>query len=316
MMVPAIAFIMISIVVVNAAAMMSAKRRRAELARRLDMGGGETGTRPATAPKPKDGFMFAKLDAAMRGMSISDHIKRELKRANWSMKVSEFIAFTVLSASLPPLLALVATHKKPLAVALIALGAVFPFIVLKRRQAARRKQFAEQILDAVMLISNSLKSGYSFQQAVDVVAREMAPPISEEFKKLLQELKLGVQFDTAMKNLVERVGNDDIDLVATCVNIQREIGGNLSEILDNISHTIRDRVRIKGEVRTLTAQGRLSGWILSLLPIGIGMLIYVINPAYISVLFTNRIGQAMLLVCAINLCIGMTLIKKIVNIKV
>lgn len=140
--------------------------------------------------------------------------------------------------------------------------------------------------------------------------------MSEEFGKMLQELKLGLAFELAVKNLVDRVDNADIDLVMTSVIIQREVGGNLSEILDKIAITIRERVRIKGQVRTLTAQGRLSGIILVLLPVILAVVMYLISPDYIGILFKESVGRMMLCAAFVSEIMGMLIIRKIVDIKV
>jgi len=140
--------------------------------------------------------------------------------------------------------------------------------------------------------------------------------VSEEFGKMLQELKLGLAFELAVKNLVDRVDNADIDLVMTSVIIQREVGGNLSEILDKIAITIRERVRIKGQVRTLTAQGRLSGIILVLLPVILAVVMYLISPDYIGILFKESVGRMMLCAAFVSEIMGMLIIRKIVDIKV
>jgi len=271
----------------------------------------------ATPEKKKEmKSLFAAMDGAIRGMSLTSAVKRELAKANWSLKASEFLVMVAMFAALPAMLVLLAYDNASLAVIVMAAGAVFPIIMLKRRQAARKKMFAGQLLDAVTLISNSLKSGYSFLQSIDLVSRELPAPVSEEFQKMIQEIKLGMSFEETVERLVSRVENEDLDLVMTCVNIQREVGGNLSEILDKIAHTIRERVRIKGQIQTLTAQGRLSGMILSLMPVGLGFFLYAINPEYISMLFTRQVGRTLIVAAVTTQLIGIFLIKKIINIKV
>jgi tight adherence protein B len=307
--------IVLSITASTYAAMRAgANKKRRELAKRL-----ESTAEPFGIPAPvkkKGKSIFGAMDGAIRGFSISGSIKRELNRANWSLKVSEFIVIIILSASFIPLLVLLAFNKTTLTWFLVAAGTAAPVIYLKRRQAARRKLFAEQLLDAISLISNSLKSGYSFLQSIDLVARELAPPISEEFQKVLQEIKLGIPFEQAVNELLERVENDDLDLVMTSVNIQRQVGGNLSEILDRIAFTIRDRIRIKGQIRTLTAQGRMSGMILSLLPVALGLFLFFVNPDYLALLFNRPIGRILLVAAAFMQAMGIILVRKIVDIKV
>ena len=188
-------------------------------------------------------------------------------------------------------------------------------LIVKRKISLRRKKFNSQIADALVLIASSLRSGYSFMQAIEMVSREMQPPISEEFYRVLREINLGVTTDEAMNHMAERINSVDLDLVVTAVLIQRQIGGNLTEILDNIANTIRERVKIAGHIRTLTAQGRMSGVIISLLPIALGAVITLLSPGYIMPLFTQPIGQGMIIAAVISEFIGIMLIRNIVNIK-
>jgi tight adherence protein B len=195
-------------------------------------------------------------------------------------------------------------------------GFTVPLLVLKLKVGRRVKAFTNQLGDSLVLIANALRTGYSFLQAIEMVSREMPKPISEEFDRVLREMNLGVGTEAAMNNLAKRVNSDDLDLVVTAVLIQRQVGGNLAEVLDNISNTIRDRIKIKSQIRTLTAQGRISGLIVSLLPLGTGLMIYVVNPEYIKLLFSSPLGNALLAVGVISQVIGMLFIRKIVNIEI
>jgi len=169
--------------------------------------------------------------------------------------------------------------------------------------------------DALGLVANSLRTGYGFMQALDMVSREMPAPIAPEFGRVLKEMNLGLSTEDAMSNLTTRVNSDDLNLVITAVLIQRQVGGNLAEVLDNIANTIRERVKLKGEVQTLTAQGRISGMIIGGLPFALGVFIYVINPGYMQVLFTNPMGKIVLGVAFVSQVFGMLIIRKIVDIK-
>jgi tight adherence protein B len=308
-------FLAISLAVFFAAGFADARRRR-KLERRMQAGDAELFEEPEAARPKSEGGVFTALDAAIKKFSATAMLRRALRRANLTIKVSEFIVIVFLCASFVPLLVLLFFNSKPLAIICSAAGAALPFFYLRHRQAARKKMFEAQMLDAVTLISNSLKSGYSFLQSIDLITRELPPPVCEEFAKMLQEIKLGMAFEQSVKNLVERVDNADIDLVMTSVIIQREVGGNLSEILDKIAVTIRERVRIKGQVRTLTAQGRLSGVILVLLPVILAVVMYLISPDYIGILFKESVGRMMLSAAAVSEVLGMLIIRKIVDIKV
>ncbi len=167
------------------------------------------------------------------------------------------------------------------------------------------------------MLVNSLRAGYSILQAMEAVAEEMAPPASEEFRRVVREVQLGVSMEDALNNLLRRVPSDDLDLMVTAMNIQREVGGNLAEVLDSISFTIRERVRIQGEIRALTAQGRYSGYIVSLLPVLVAFLIYLINPTFILPMFQDRIcGWPMLGIAILGVLVGNYVIQRIVNIEV
>jgi tight adherence protein B len=163
---------------------------------------------------------------------------------------------------------------------------------------------------------NSLRAGYSTMQAMEVISNEMPAPISEEFTRVVMELQLGVSFDTAMANLMRRVPSGDMDLVVTAMSVQREVGGNLAEVLDAISFTIRERVRIKGEIKTLTAQGRMTGYVVTGLPFALGGFIYAVNPEFMGVLFTETCGIIMLVISLFLIGLGYFVINKIVDIEV
>jgi tight adherence protein B len=241
----------------------------------------------------------------------------QLERADLLLKGSEFLVLNLLAAAGLMVAGLVLTRGNPLAAAGGLLGGwMLPRAQLQQRIARRQKAFNGQLAEALTVMSNSLKAGYSFLQAMEMVAREMLPPISVEFGRALREVSLGVATETALEAMVRRVGSDDLDLVVTCVLIQRQVGGNLAEILDNISHTIRERIRIKGEIKTLTAQGRMSGLIISLLPFALTGLLFVLSPKYIAQLVTHPLGRTMLAMGLVSEVIGVLLIRKITEVEV
>jgi tight adherence protein B len=240
----------------------------------------------------------------------------QLTRAHILLKAEEYITICIILFFVLSLLTFAVTTSSLCAVVVGTVGWFIPSIVVKSKIKRRIKYLNEQLSDAIVLISNSLKAGYSFFQATDILAREMTGPISEEFTSLQKEINLGVTTEKALENLVERVASDDLELVITAVLIERQVGGNLSEILDNISSTIRERVKIKGEVKTVTAQGRLSGWIISLLPPGLGVILYLMNPKQMSVLFTDPMGIAIVVFSVMMELIGIYIISKIVKVEV
>ena len=180
----------------------------------------------------------------------------------------------------------------------------------------RRETFTEQLGDCLTTVANALRAGYSFQQAMDVIAREMEPPISEEFAQVTREVGMSVPLDISLESMNERVGSADFDLVVTAVLIQREVGGNLAQILDTISDTINERIRMKREIFALTAQGRLSAWVLILLPFAIGLFMYCFSPAHVMLLIEDPFGRMALIGSLILELIGYIIIRRIVNIDV
>lgn len=190
-----------------------------------------------------------------------------------------------------------------------------PRFVISRKKHRNRALFDEQLNDGIALISNSLKAGYSFLQALRLVAEETEDPFSREFKHLLKEMNLGLSMDESFRNLLERMDSEDLRLVVNVILIQKDIGGNLSEILENIGGTIRDRQKLRNEVKTLTAQGKLSGIIVMGLPIALALVIYIVNTEYIIVLFQTSLGRMLLGLALFNQMLGWLVIKRIINIE-
>jgi tight adherence protein B len=167
------------------------------------------------------------------------------------------------------------------------IGTFVPRFYVKRQQRQRLNRFNDQLSDMLNLMVNGLRAGYSTMQAMEAVSRELPSPISDEFRRVVQEMQLGVPMETALDNLLRRIPSDDLDFVITAINVQREVGGNLSEILDSISFTIRERVRIKGEIRVMTAQVRASGTLLAIIPIILTLILWFLNREYLMSFFTQ-----------------------------
>ena len=245
-------------------------------------------------------------------------VQIELTRAHLLLKAEEFITLSLILLFVFAAVVLLAEGAAMWPLALIAgiIGWYIPKYVVKSKIKKRVKLLNEQLGDAISMMSNSLKAGYSFFQAVDIVADEMTGPIAEEFEVLKKEVNLGLNTEKALENMVSRVTSEDLELLVTAVMIQRQVGGNLAEVLDNITSTIRDRVKIKGEIKTLTAQGRMSGYVISLLPVILSVLIYMINPQQMSLLFTRTLGQIMVGVALVMEFIGIMLIRKVIKIEI
>ncbi len=267
-------------------------------------------------PEKKKNDIFSGIDKVLEGRTFVQKMILEFQKANLKLRYSEYVGIYFLSALVPGIVGFFITGNITGFLMLAIPGLVFPRLYVRFRQMQRIKRVDNQLIDALMLISNSLKSGYSFQQGLELVSEESPEPISSEFRRVLMEVNLGMQMDEALDNLSERVPSEDLDLVITAVKIQKQIGGNLSEILDRIGHTIKERVRIKGEISTLTAQGKLQGIILTLLPPGLTIGIYMMDPEFMRPLFFTMIGKMLLGVAIVLQIFGAIMIKKIVDIKV
>ncbi|MFZ5826351.1 MAG: type II secretion system F family protein [Bacillota bacterium] len=254
------------------------------------------------------------VETATRGSSASNRLSVQLQRADWKWKPAEFMIAQMVAAGAGLVVSIILIPH--LWWLLPILGWVAPTFLLKRAIAQRQKLFTHQLPDALAIVSNALRSGYSFLQAMDVVSREMPAPISKEFSLVLREARVNIPLEEALTHMVQRVQSPDLDLVVTAVLIQRQVGGNLSEVLDKIGGTVKDRVRLQGEVRTLTAQGRLSGWIVSLLPVVLALAEQAIMPGVLNPFVTHPLGMLLLAVAIIMQFIGIMMIRKMVNMEV
>jgi len=266
-----------------------------------------------------------RLDTAIGDRGFTRGIKTRIAKSDVKLRVSEYIALRLGLALLAGTLVYFLLGNNPYFTGAAFVGASFiPPIYLSRKAKRRLKAFEDQLSDTLNLWVNALRSGYSVLQSMEAIATELPPPVSTEFERVVQEVRLGLSVPQALSNMLRRMPSEDLDLIVTAVNIQREVGGNLAEVLDTISFTIRERVRIKGEIRTLTAQGRMSGWIVSLLPIFLAFALVGINEDYMSQLWVDlppRVGPIpcgwiVIGIGLIMMGIGIFIIQKIVDIEV
>jgi len=260
--------------------------------------------------------VWGKLDQLIEKKTFVQKMLLEFQKADLKLRYTEYVGMYFVITIVLGLIGYMMTKNIGGFFMLAGPALIVPRTYVKYRQFQRIHKIDNQLVDALILISNSLKSGYSFFQGMELVADEAPHPISSEFRRMLREINLGYPVEQALDGLSERVPSEDLDLVVTVIKIHRQIGGNLAEILDKIVHTIRERIRIKGEINTLTAQGKLQGVILTLLPPGMVMIIYVLNPGYMTPLFTTLLGKVFLAVAFILQLIGGFMIKKVVEIKV
>ncbi|MBS4032428.1 MAG: type II secretion system F family protein [Clostridiales bacterium] len=238
----------------------------------------------------------------------------ELSQADILLKPEELAIIQIAVIIVPILLGQLIFQSVAFSLMFALIGAVAPTLFIKQAKAKRLKRFNDQLGEGLAIMSNSLRAGYSFLQTLESLQKEGAEPMSTEFGRALREMRLGTPTEEALHNMTKRVASEDFDLVVTAVSIQRQVGGNLAEVLDNIAFTIKERVRIKGEVRTLTAQGRISGLIVGLLPVFLAGFISVTNPAYMSQLIKHPVGLVMIGGALVSELVGAMMIKKIVNI--
>ena len=291
--------------------------------------------------KRKASALSVWLNDILKERTFFAQIQNNLNAADLKINVGEFFAFALLTGLAGILIGAIATvlpdcasspsgalycfvtrnYTDATVVGLIGggLGLFFPNFYVGFRKGRRLKAFDGQLGDTLSLLVNALRSGYSVLQAMEAVGKELPPPISGEFRRVVQEVQLGLPMETALDHLLERIGSEDLDLVITAINIQREVGGNLAEILDVISHTIRERVRIKGEIEVLTSQGMATGWAITLMPLILMGILFFVNRPYIGQFFEPRnqpCGWGMLILCVIMIAIGGAIIRKIVSIEV
>ena len=270
--------------------------REANVDDRLEEFVGTTGTlvMPEFEEQPssllgQDDHVADRVDKALSGRGFASKVQDRLSKADLKWRVIEYIGLQVLCVIGIGTFAFF-YFERNIYIGLIcsALGLLVPRIYTNTLASKRLRSFDNQLSDTLNLWVNSLRSGYSVLQGMEAIATELPPPVSVEFERVVQEVRLGLSLSQSLDNMMTRIPSEDLDLVVTAVNIQREVGGNLAEILAVISHTIRERVRIKGEIRTLTAQGRISGWVVGLLPVGLGLILYQLNPEYISELWVQE----------------------------
>lgn len=240
-------------------------------------------------------------------------LEKMLMRAAVELTPGEFCLLSLLTAVLGAAAGLLFGRPALFVLGAVAGGAA-PTLWARRRVARRLASFERQLPDALTMIGGALRAGQSFLQAVDTVSREVPAPLGPELSRLVQETRVNVPLEDALRRLSARVGSPDLDLVVAAVSVQREAGGNLAQVIDRVGQTIRERLRLRGEIRTLTAQGRLSGFIVGSLPLVLGALIWWLNPEYLEILLTNALGQMMLGASAVLAVIGFLLIRKLVSV--
>jgi len=274
-------------------------------------------TSDSDAPQGKPGGLLTRgLTRFISGRSFAESLAVDLARANLRLTVAEYLVLRAVSAAAAFLLLLSLLPQPLLGLGAGIVGFLLPQFEVRRRQAKRLVAFQQQLPDVLTLMVGSLRSGYGMTIAMDTVSKQMPAPASEEFGRVVREIGLGLTAPQALANLVRRVSSDDLDLVATAITIQYEVGGNLATILETITETIRERLRLKAQLRTLTIQNRMTRMILTALPLFLGVVIYVLNPSYMLGLFTPGITLIIPIGTAIMMVLGHFVMGKLSRIDV
>ena len=257
---------------------------------------------------------FGRRFADARG--FSGRLDAELEAAAVSLRSGEFVIVTVGAAFVGMILGFAIFKSLYLALVVGVVSGLAPTGALRFALGRRAEKLREQLPDVLTIMASSLRAGHSFLQALDTTAKEIAQPAATEFQRVVAEIRLGRGAEDALGALAERVGSADFKWAVLAVNIQREVGGNLAEILDNVADTLRERATMRRQVRVLTSEGRLSAWVLALMPFGIGLYMFGTNREYIMLLFTTKVGLVMLGGAAVLLVAGILWMRKIVDIDV
>lgn len=245
---------------------------------------------------------------------ISKAFADSLEMSGITISAQEFLTFWACTTFGPIILGVLFSMHSIAVLGLGIIGFAVPPFIVQHSKNKREQLFNKQLSDALTIMGNCMRSGYSFQQAMESVAQEMQPPISTEFSKVIKEINYGASMETALNNMIARVNNKDMELLVAAVLTSVQVGANLSDLLDIIAGTVSDRIRLREEVRVMTAQGRLSGLIIGLLPVAIILMLMVINPSYFLDFAKTGIGQMLLLLSVVMEITGFVVINKIVDI--
>ena len=262
---------------------------------------------------PQDPFPTVTRMLQQRG--YLDPLTRQLAQAGTDLRASEFVVLNIVCALVPALAVWLFTRSALMTLPVVLLGAALPFLGLRVAQERRLKKFDEQLPDGLMLIASSLRSGYGFMRAVQVLSQEMAPPIASEFKKTIEEVNLGIETEEALRHMTDRVKSYDLEITVSAVGVQLQVGGNLAQLLETIAETVRERQRIRAEVTTLTAEARMSGTILFLLPPIMLLIVSLLNPGYIGPLTRTQFGHMLIAGALVLQVVGGLVIRRMVQLE-
>lgn len=252
---------------------------------------------------------------SLKLIHVSFSMREEILMSGVKVKPEEFVLIWILMSLGPSFLIYSLTSNLIRSLILFTLGLIIPPMYIKKQTKKRKVKFEQQLGDALLILSNGLRAGFSFTQALDNIAKDLSDPIKTEFSQISREAKLGLDIEISLNKVADKMESGDMRLLTTAVSVQRQVGGNLSEIIDTIAETIRERQEIQRTVKTLTSQGRISGKIIGLLPIVLLLLITFINPVYMEPMFNTSYGYTLIGISVFLEILGFIVISKIVNIK-
>lgn len=240
----------------------------------------------------------------------------QLERAGLTLNVREYFILRCVVGLLLAAVILIVAPIPQLALVGVPLGFIAVGFVVQRRSTTRRFKLESQMVELLQMLSSGLRAGFGLQQSLEAATDQVPAPLANELRRTMRDMGMGASVEQALGALDDRIGSADFDIVITAILIQRNVGGNLAEILDNVAHTMRERERIKGEIRTLTSQQRLTGFVIGGIPVGLAVAFFLISPEFMMLLFTDPLGHAMIAGALTLEFLGFLAIRKIVNIEV
>lgn len=256
------------------------------------------------------------VDQFLRKIPAAQTLDTQLQQAGSAINVSRLLAYCGTAMVIGLLLGLALSGNWMTASAIAFSGALIPFAILNRQRASRLHQIQQQLPEVADLIARSLRAGHALPATMQMVAEEMPEPIAGEFRQVADEINYGLGLQVAMQHLSQRIPVDDLRFLVVAVLIQRDTGGNLAELMQNMSHLIRERLKLLGQVSALSAEGRLSGWILFLMPVAMAVLLSITNPDYLFRLIEDPIGRVALGIAVIQMLLGGLWMRTIVQLRV
>ncbi len=267
----------------------------------------------ASSPEGLGGAADARAHQRRRSLG-TEGIEGDLRRAGLAWTATDYAVITALTGIIVGGLTFVVSGSVPVTAVAALSGVAAPTVFVRSRSASRTAKFNAQVVETIELISSSLRSGFGFMQSLELASREQPPPIADELRQVAHEVDLGVSVDDALERLAARTRDEDLELVVQAVLVQRRVGGDLGDVLGRIAGMIRDRIRVRGEIQTLTAQARMSAWIVGMLPVALAGVTAFLQPDQIAVLFTEPIGQLLVAVAAVLQVVGFLLVRRMAQI--